>query len=93
MVATSVLPFAGLQLGDAAVVDRDAADDLHVELPLADRPLGGLADQGEGLDQQAVERIALPGPSRSPWARAFSSSAVQTSSAGSRALIRSTRTA
>ena len=56
------LAFAGLQLGDAAVVDRDAADDLHVELALADRALGGLAHQGERLDQQAVERIALPGP-------------------------------
>ncbi len=55
------LPFAGLELGDAAIVDRDAADDLHVELALADRTLGGLADQGEGLDQQAVERITLAG--------------------------------
>ena len=55
------LAFAGLQLGDAAVVDRDAAHDLHVELPLADRPLGRLADQGERFDQQAVERVTLPG--------------------------------
>ena len=55
------LAFARLQLGDAAVVDRDAADDLDVEMPLPDRPLGRLADQGERLDQQAVERIALPG--------------------------------
>ena len=36
--------------------------DLHVEMALADRPLGRLADQGERLGQQAVERIALLGP-------------------------------
>ena len=56
------LALAGFQLGDAAMMDRDAADDLHVELTLADRSLGGLADQGERLGQQAVERITLPGP-------------------------------
>ena len=88
MVATSVLPFAGLELGDAAVVDRDAAHDLDVEMPLADRPLGGLAHQGERLDQQAVERIALP--ALEPQRRAPGPSArrrSQPSSAGSSALI------
>ncbi len=42
-------------------MDRDAAQDLDVEVPLADRPLGRLAHQGEGLDQQAVQRIPLLG--------------------------------
>ena len=56
------LALAGLELGDALVVDGDAAQDLDVEMPLADRPLGRLADQGEGLEQQAVERIPLLGP-------------------------------
>ena len=55
------LALAGLHLGDGAVVDGRAADELDVVMPLADRPLGGLADQGEGLDQQAVQRVALAG--------------------------------
>ena len=55
------LALAGLHLGDAAVVDRRAADELDVVVPLLDRPLGRLADQGERLDEQAVERVALPG--------------------------------
>ncbi len=87
------LAFAGLELGDAAVVDGDAADELDVELALADRSLGGLADQGERLDQQAIERIALPGPQPQLVGRDFSSLGAKTSSSGSSALIRSTRTA
>ncbi len=55
-------PFAGFQLGDAAMVDRDAADDLHIELPLSDRSLRGLTDKGVRFRQQAVQRITLPRP-------------------------------
>ena len=40
------LAFAGLQLGDTAIMNRDPSDDLHVELTLADRSLRGLAHQG-----------------------------------------------
>ena len=54
------LALARLHLGDAAEVDRRAADELDVVMPLLDRPLGRLADQGERLDEQAVERVALP---------------------------------
>ena len=40
-------------------MQHHAADQLHVEMALAERALGGLAHRGEGLDQQVVERLAL----------------------------------
>ena len=53
------LALAGLHLGDLALVQDHAADQLHVEVALAQRPLGRLAHGGEGLGQQIVERFAL----------------------------------
>lgn len=53
------LAFAGLHLGDVALVQHDAADQLDVEMALAERPLGGLAHGGEGGHQQVVERLAF----------------------------------
>ena len=53
------LAFAGLHLGDLAFVQDHAADQLHVEVALADGPLGGLTHGGEGRDQDIVERGAL----------------------------------
>ena len=50
------LAFAGLHLGDAALVQDHAADQLHVEMPLPDGALAGLAHGGERLDQDVVER-------------------------------------
>ena len=58
------LAFAGLHLGDGAFVQHHAADELHVEMALAERPLGRLAHRCEGWDQEIVERLAvgeLPG--------------------------------
>ena len=43
------------------LLDGDAAQHLDVELALADRPLGGLAGQGERLRQQGAERVPLAG--------------------------------
>ncbi len=53
------LAFAGAHLGDLAVVQRHAADQLHVEVAHLQRALAGLADHGEDLGQQVVERAAL----------------------------------
>ena len=53
------LAFAGLHLGDAALMQHHAADQLHVEMALADGALGGLADGGEGFRDQILERGAL----------------------------------
>ena len=53
------LAFAGLHLGDVALVQHHAADQLNVEMALAERPLGGLAHRGEGGHQQVVQRLAL----------------------------------
>ena len=53
------LAFAGLHLGDHAVVQGDTADDLHVEVAHAQHALGGLAHDGERLGQQVVERLAV----------------------------------
>ena len=53
------LALAGLHLGDVAVVQDDAAENLDVEGPHAERPLGGLAGDGERLEQQIVEHLAV----------------------------------
>ena len=58
MTATQRLAFAGLHLGDVAVVQHDAAHELHVEGPQAEHPLGRLAHDGERLVEQVVERLA-----------------------------------
>ncbi len=56
------LAFAGLHLGDAAVMQHHAADQLHVEMALADGALGGFAHGGEGLGDQIVEGSAGADP-------------------------------
>jgi hypothetical protein len=53
------LALAGLHLGDAPLVQHRAADQLHVEMTLADGALHRLADGGEGLRQQIIERLAV----------------------------------
>ena len=53
------LAFAGLHLGDLAAVQHHAADELHVEVPHVQHAAAGLADDGEGLGQQVVERLAV----------------------------------
>ena len=53
------LAFAGLHLGDAAFVENHAADQLDVEMALAEGALGGLADGGEGGSEKIVERAAV----------------------------------
>ena len=53
------LAFAGLHLGDLAFVQHHAADELHVEMTLAERALAGLAHGGECRHQDVVEGLAL----------------------------------
>ena len=53
------LALAGLHLGDVAVVEHDAAQHLHVEGAHAERALGALAGDGEGLVEQVVEQLAV----------------------------------
>ena len=53
------LAFAGLHLGDLAFVQDHAADQLDVEMALAERALGGFAHGGEGRNQKVVERGAF----------------------------------
>ena len=52
------LALAGAHLGDRAVVQHHAADQLDVEVALAERALAGLAGEREGLVQEVVERLA-----------------------------------
>ena len=52
------LAFAGPHLGDGALVQHHAADELHVEMALAERALRRLAHGGEGRDQDVVEALA-----------------------------------
>ena len=56
------LALAGLHLGDVAQVQRGAAHELDVEVPLAEHPAGGLADGGESLGQQLVQGLAVGVP-------------------------------
>ena len=50
------LALAGAHLGDLAVVQHHAADQLHVEMAHLQRALAAFAHHGEGLGQQLVER-------------------------------------
>ncbi len=52
------LALTGLHLGDVALVQRDRAHHLDVEVPLPDRPPRGLPDARERLGQQVVEGLA-----------------------------------
>ena len=54
--------FAGLHLGDAPLVQHDAAHDLHAVWPHAEHAAGRLAADREGLRQQIVERLARRQP-------------------------------
>ena len=53
------LALTGLHLRDVAEVERRATHDLHVEVALAEHPLGRLADGRERLRHQRVERLAV----------------------------------
>ena len=52
------LAFAGAHLGDLALMQHHATDELDIEVAHAERALRGLAHHGERLVQQAVERLA-----------------------------------
>src|SRR5436190_11114865 len=52
------LALAGAHLGDLAGVQRHAADQLDVEVAHLEGPLARLADSGEGLGKERVERLA-----------------------------------
>ena len=53
------LAFAGLHFSDTAFVQDHAADQLDVEMALAEHALAGLADGGESRHQKIVERHAF----------------------------------
>ena len=53
------LALAGLHLGDAALVEDDAADELHPVGLHAQHPPGGLPAGREGLGQQGVQALAV----------------------------------
>ena len=85
------LAFAGLHLGDPAFVQHHAADQLHVEMALAERALGRLAHGGESRHQDVVERLAVGELLLEFSVRARSASSESSSSSVSSALISSTR--
>ncbi len=53
------LALTGLHLRDVALVQHNAAHDLHVELPLAEGAQGSLANERERFRQDVVELLAL----------------------------------
>ena len=73
------LAFAGLHLGDLALVQHHAADQLHVEVALAERALGRLAHGGEGGHEKVVELGAVLELLAEVSVRAFSSASVSAS--------------
>ncbi|EXI66320.1 MAG: hypothetical protein AW08_02676 [Candidatus Accumulibacter adjunctus] len=56
------LALAGAHLGDLAIVQDHATNQLDIEMPHAESPLAGLADDGECLRQQSVQRLAVRHP-------------------------------
>ena len=52
------LAFAGLHLGDIAAMQHHAADQLDVEMALAEGALGGLAHHRKGFGQNIVQGLA-----------------------------------
>ena len=56
------LALTGLHLGDVAEVQRRSTHQLDVEVPLAEHPLGRLADGRERLRHQRVEALPLGEP-------------------------------
>ncbi len=56
------LPFAGFHFHDFALVEHDAAHELHVEQAFPEHPVRGLAGQGEGLGKEFFHRFALRDP-------------------------------
>jgi hypothetical protein len=53
------LAFTGPHFGDFAMVEDDAAVQLHVEVTYAEETAVGFADHGEGFDEQVVRGRAL----------------------------------
>ena len=53
------LALAGLHLGDAPLMEHDAAEHLHAELALAGHAAGRLAHDGICLRQQIIQRFAV----------------------------------
>ena len=53
------LTFAGLHLGDMALMKRHGADELYVKVTHARDALGSLAHGGESLGEHVVERLAV----------------------------------
>ena len=53
------LAFTGLHLGDAALVQDDAADELHPVGAQAQHTVGCLTAGGKGLRQQVVQGLAV----------------------------------
>ena len=53
------LALTGLHLGDVALVEDDAAHQLDVEHPLVGLPHARLADGGERLEEEILERLAV----------------------------------
>ena len=56
------LALAGFHLGDTAVVEHQAAENLNREGSHAQHPPGGLANQREGVDFDVVRRRAVSQP-------------------------------
>ena len=53
------LAFAGLHLGDVALVQRHCADELYIKVTHAHSALGSFAHGGKGLGEHVVERLAV----------------------------------
>ena len=49
--------FTGLHFGDPALVQNDAADELHVEVPHVQDAFAGFAHDGESFRQNVLERF------------------------------------
>jgi hypothetical protein len=72
-------------------MQHHAADELHIVMALAEGPLGGLADGGEGGNEDVVEGLAFGELGGNMAVRPRRASSERLASSGSSALISGTR--
>src|SRR6187455_296246 len=81
------LAFAGLHLSDAALMQHHAANQLHVEMTLAERALGGLGTVAKASGIRSSSSAPASTRARKSAVRARNSSSVSAATSGSSALI------
>ena len=84
------LAFAGAHFGDRALMQNHPANELNIEMPLAEGAARRFPYRCESRHEQIVKALAGGKSSRNVWVRPASSASVSFSISGSSALIAAT---